>query len=721
MPNTVNISLTNTFEEWRVKDNEIGAALGDLSNINSNAKTGEDTVIATLNNLRTETTNNAGWIGDISTLFDSYGNVVAALNNAHADISTIAAVANIDIDSASVANYNGTETAWIDILNNHYSRLNTNDTKIGTIGDLYDTVNYPSLVTSANNLNNRLSNIEADVGDWSTYSDIANDATVVSAMNTIKAIHDDLEGHYVDAYGDTMTGTLNFTSGGVQATGQYLNLGVGGTETIRINTSNRVGVGKAAHTSYKFDVSGTLNATDLKIGGESLDDRFLEVNTLLGIDVIDTPIQLTSTAQFDGNVTLGTKLIYSQSLSFDEVVQDISGNMFEGNAESGGVYAAYSDATGKVTLGISDDGHNHVWGNIDNATETVQDIIGNMIINNSESGIAVTYDDVDGTLDFNVNDPVITLTGDVTGSAIMSNLGSVSIATTVTANNVALGTDTTGSYVKIGATSGAGISGSVDSEGSTFTVTSNATSGNTANTIVYRDASRNFSANNIAVNDIGCNTVSANNISCDSVTANGSITVNANDASSDIYMADSDEGTRRIHCNSNNIGFLTQAGSWGSYCDDAGNWIVLGDVHAQGGDMYATYFRGQATTATYADLAENYRADQEYEVGTVLSFGGSWEVTQSNKKVDTRIAGVVSTAPAYLMNADQQGEFVTPVALMGRVPCKVQGAVRKGDMLVSAGNGRARVVDTPLMGSVIGKALADSDGDNIIEVVVGKL
>ena len=186
-------------------------------------------------------------------------------------------------------------------------------------------------------------------------------------------------------------------------------------------------------------------------------------------------------------------------------------------------------------------------------------------------------------------------------------------------------------------------------------------------------------------------------------------------------MADSDEGTRRIHCNSNNIGFLTQAGSWGSYCDDAGNWIAAGDVHAQGGDMYATYFHGQATTATYADLAENYRADQEYEVGTVLSFGGSWEVTQSNKKVDTRIAGVVSTAPAYLMNADQQGEFVTPVALMGRVPCKVQGAVRKGDMLVSAGNGRARVVDTPLMGSVIGKALADSDGDNIIEVVVGKL
>ena len=92
------------------------------------------------------------------------------------------------------------------------------------------------------------------------------------------------------------------------------------------------------------------------------------------------------------------------------------------------------------------------------------------------------------------SDPVITLTGDVTGSGTMTNLGNVSFATTIAANSVALGTDTTGNYVQQGATSGSGISGSVNSEGGTFTVTSNATNANTGSTIVFRDASGNFSA-----------------------------------------------------------------------------------------------------------------------------------------------------------------------------------------------------------------------------------
>ena len=81
-------------------------------------------------------------------------------------------------------------------------------------------------------------------------------------------------------------------------------------------------------------------------------------------------------------------------------------------------------------------------------TERVQDVVGAMVTSNTESGIAVTYDDSDGTLDFNVNDPTISLTGDVTGSATMTDLGSTAIATTIAANSVALGTDTTGNYVQ---------------------------------------------------------------------------------------------------------------------------------------------------------------------------------------------------------------------------------------------------------------------------------
>ena len=92
----------------------------------------------------------------------------------------------------------------------------------------------------------------------------------------------------------------------------------------------------------------------------------------------------------------------------------------------------------------------------------------------------------------------ISLTGDVTGtSGAFDGSGNLSFATTIAANSVALGTDTTGNYVATGATSGNGISGSVSSEGGTFTVTSNATNLNTASTIVYRDASGNFSAGTI--------------------------------------------------------------------------------------------------------------------------------------------------------------------------------------------------------------------------------
>ena len=104
--------------------------------------------------------------------------------------------------------------------------------------------------------------------------------------------------------------------------------------------------------------------------------------------------------------------------------------MVTGNTESGGISVTYQDDDGTIDFVIADDGHNHVIGNIDDFAESVQDIVGAMITGNTESGIAVTYQDGDGTLDFDVIDPTITLTGAVTGAATMTNLGSISIATT---------------------------------------------------------------------------------------------------------------------------------------------------------------------------------------------------------------------------------------------------------------------------------------------------
>jgi len=139
----------------------------------------------------------------------------------------------------------------------------------------------------------------------------------------------------------------------------------------------------------------------------------------------------------------------------------------------------------------------------------------------------------------------------------------------------------------------------------------------------------------------------------------------------------------------------------------------------------ATTFTGTSTSAQYADLAERYTADADYEAGTVLVFGGEEEVTESANKYDKRIAGIVSTDPAYLMNSALENSVA--VGLQGRVPCKVVGEVRKGDLMVAsdtAGHAEAwRDESNPPAGSVIGKALENKTGAgaDVIEVVVGRI
>ena len=146
-----------------------------------------------------------------------------------------------------------------------------------------------------------------------------------------------------------------------------------------------------------------------------------------------------------------------------------------------------------------------------------------------------------------------------------------------------------------------------------------------------------------------------------------------------------------------------------------------GDI-GQSGNKYGTIY-GLATSAKYADLAEKYTTDQEYEPGTVLVFGGTEEVTQSTVAHDRRVAGVVSTDPAYMMNSDAEGQYI---ALTGRVPTKVMGPITKGDLVVTGtalGVGQ-KLDDTKyLPGMVLGKALEsiDDNGVRTIEVVVGRL
>tara|TARA_R110000823_G_scaffold314271_2_gene443118 strand:+ start:283 stop:894 length:612 start_codon:yes stop_codon:yes gene_type:complete len=142
------------------------------------------------------------------------------------------------------------------------------------------------------------------------------------------------------------------------------------------------------------------------------------------------------------------------------------------------------------------------------------------------------------------------------------------------------------------------------------------------------------------------------------------------------------------------------------------------------GNVTASHFVGTATQAIYADLAEKYVADSQYDPGTVMTIGGPKEVTSSNSYMDPTVAGIVSTNPAFLMNKDLTAENVVDLALTGRVPCKVHGKIQRGDMIVS-GNiaGAGTSCTAPNFGTVVGKALESYDSETVgtIEVIVGRL
>ena len=158
---------------------------------------------------------------------------------------------------------------------------------------------------------------------------------------------------------------------------------------------------------------------------------------------------------------------------------------------------------------------------------------------------------------------------------------------------------------------------------------------------------------------------------------------------------------------------LNVGGSYRTASEAAGNNTIAS--RTSGGDLVANNFTGTALQAKYADLAENYLADTEYPIGTVLMVGGDKEVTAC--QVGFRAVGPVSEKPAYLMNSELDGG--TAIALKGRVPVRVTGSILKGQRLVAGSNGTAQAA----MGNtadVFAIALESNEdvGEKIIEAVI---
>lgn len=139
-----------------------------------------------------------------------------------------------------------------------------------------------------------------------------------------------------------------------------------------------------------------------------------------------------------------------------------------------------------------------------------------------------------------------------------------------------------------------------------------------------------------------------------------------------------------------------------------GNWTLTANSRLQ---------------ATYADLAERFEADQVLEAGTVVEIGGEKEITAVKYELSEDVFGVVSNTAAYLMNAGAGNDNShPPIAVSGRVHVKTMGKVKKGERLVSAGNGYARAARDGEANAfnTIGRALSDkvSEGPGLVEAIV---
>jgi hypothetical protein len=160
-----------------------------------------------------------------------------------------------------------------------------------------------------------------------------------------------------------------------------------------------------------------------------------------------------------------------------------------------------------------------------------------------------------------------------------------------------------------------------------------------------------------------------------------------------------------------------------SLLPSSANAISIGSSTLPFANVFATFLRGTAITAQYADLAERFEADSSYPAGTVVALGGAKEITAAAEDLTEDVFGVVSTRAAFLMNGDAGNDQTHPaVAVQGRVPVRVTGQVKKGDRLVSAGAGLARAAQRSEITAfnVIGRSLQDktSAGEGTVEAIV---
>jgi len=347
--------------------------------------------------------------------------------------------------------------------------------------------------------------------------------------------------------------------------------------------------------------------------------------------------------------------------------------------------------------------------------------------NNVSNAVVVTGNITGGNL---LTAGLISATGNITGGNILGGANvnatthtgtSVSVSGGVTAASVAGGVITGTSTSVSGGVTAASVSGGVIT-GSSVSVSGTVTGASLAGTITTASQTNITAVGTLGSLSVTANTTVGNLLTGGLISATGNISGGNFNITGNIV----DTGALAIITSSNGNITLSPNGTGVIVVNTD---IRNGQANATGNIGSATnYFNtvfAKATSAQYADLAEMYASDQPYSPGTVVEFGGSAEITQSTQSHNTRVTGIVSTNPSYLMNATLTGDHVLPVALVGRVPCQVVGTIVKGDRLVASDKpGVATALDGAKYqpACIIGKALENYDSTEVgtIEVAVGR-
>jgi hypothetical protein len=532
------------------------------------------------------------------------------------------------------------------------------------------------------------------------------------------------------------------------------------------NVLGGANVNATTHTGDTVSVTGNITGGNLITAGLISSTGNITSGNLTTAGVVTATANITGGNLITTGVVSAATLVVSGNITASGATQDINlgTSQTTGNVTLGGVIQS-----GTITVGRSTATHTI---NISSAatgtgnTKTIALGVGGLagsstninvgpVTDTTAAGL-VTFNTATRVAIANTSGTALSVVGNITGGNLLTG-GLISLAGNITAGNLnAVGISLTGNVASPISTAsnitggnlnatGISLSGNVVSalvSAAAITTTANITGGNllfgtgVVNGTGNISTTGNISGGNVLGTHVGSVAFAAGTVSGTGNITGGNII--GTHVGSVAFAAGSVSGTGNIDGGNLRTGGLisatggiTGAGITGTSLTVGTGSVTLGNIINSNANAignigsaaagFNTIF-ARSTSALYADLAEWYTADADYAPGTVLVFGGNQEVTLAVGINDVRVAGVVSTNPAHIMNSGLKAPHVAAVALTGRVPTQVVGPVAKGDMMVTAGGGRAQACAEPRIGSVIGKALQDHPGgQGTIEIVVGRM